>query len=73
MPSVGELSSFSVFSGVYEHRAYVSVQPASFSLCGAQATRNQCTKKTGVERDVLIDRVVGDARAGQQPKKAVTH
>ena len=30
-------------------------------------------KKTCVERDILIDRVVGDARAWQQPKKAVTH
>jgi hypothetical protein len=30
-------------------------------------------KNTCVERDILIDRVVGDARAWQQPKKAVTH
>ena len=45
MPSAGELSSFSVFSGVHEQRTYVSVQSASFSLCGAQATRNQSTAR----------------------------
>ena len=43
-------------------------------MWGSGNTEPEHSKKnTCVERDILIDRVVGDARAWQQPKKAVTH